>query len=129
MTLKAEEWVEAVTERGRRFMAAWRKEEVDAVRHRQAKGEAERLGKLYRTRKRRILRSDTPIGLADDRKKPCTDARWTKACVAPRHDASRFFFLRTNSGRGGGGGARALPDFFSPCSADHERDWPPIRRM
>ena len=29
-----------------------------------------------------------------------------------------------------GGGGRALPDFFSslsfPCSADHERDWPPF---
>ena len=31
--LKAEVWVEAVTEGGRRFMAAWRKEEVDAARH------------------------------------------------------------------------------------------------
>ena len=31
--LKAEVWVETVTEGGRRFMAAWRKEEVDAARH------------------------------------------------------------------------------------------------
>ena len=44
--LKAEVWVEAVTEGGRRFMAAWRKYEVDAVRHRQEKREATRLGKL-----------------------------------------------------------------------------------
>ena len=33
--LKAEVWIETVTENGRRFMAAWRKEEVDAAnRHR-----------------------------------------------------------------------------------------------
>ena len=34
---KAGVWVEAVTEGGRRFMAASRKEEVDAARHRQEK--------------------------------------------------------------------------------------------
>ena len=44
--LQAEAWVETVTEGGRRFMAAWRKEEVDASRHRQEKREATRLGKL-----------------------------------------------------------------------------------
>ena len=33
--LEAEVWVEAVTAGGRRFMAARRKEEVDAARHRQ----------------------------------------------------------------------------------------------
>ena len=42
--LNAEVWVETVTEGGRRFMAAWRKEEVDAARHRQEKREATRLG-------------------------------------------------------------------------------------
>ena len=39
-----------------------------------------------------------------------------------------FFFLRTSSARaraGGGGGAARL--FFFPCSADHERDWPPCK--
>ena len=46
MALKAEVWVEAVTEGGRRFMAAWRKEEVDAARHRQEKSESTRPGKL-----------------------------------------------------------------------------------
>ena len=46
MALKAEEWVEAVTEGGRRFMAALKKEEEDAARHRQEKREATRLGKL-----------------------------------------------------------------------------------
>ena len=46
MALKAEVWVEAVAEGGRRPMAAWRKEEVDATRHRQEKREGTRLGKL-----------------------------------------------------------------------------------
>ena len=44
--LKAEVWVETVTEGGRRFMAAWRKEEVNAARHCQEKREATRLGNL-----------------------------------------------------------------------------------
>ena len=44
--LKAEVWVETVTEGGRRFMAAWKKEEVDAAGHHQEKREATRLGKL-----------------------------------------------------------------------------------
>ena len=44
--LKADVWVETVTEGGRRFMAAWRKEEVDAARHRQEKRGATRLGNL-----------------------------------------------------------------------------------
>ena len=44
--LEAEVWIETVAEGGRRFMAAWRKEEVDAARHRQEKREAARLGKL-----------------------------------------------------------------------------------
>ena len=43
--IKAEVWVETVTE-GRRFMAAWRKEEIDAARHRYEKREATRLGNL-----------------------------------------------------------------------------------
>ena len=46
MSLKAEVWVEAVTEGGRRFMAAWREEEDDAARHRHETREATRLGKL-----------------------------------------------------------------------------------
>ena len=46
MTLKAEVWVEAVAEGGRRFMAAWREEEEDAARHRHEKREATRLGNL-----------------------------------------------------------------------------------
>ena len=59
MTSKAEVWVEVVTEGGRRFMAAWREEEEDATRDRQ-KREATRLWEsCNRTRKCRILRSDT----------------------------------------------------------------------
>ena len=56
---KAEVWVEAVTEGGRRFIAAWRKEEVDVARYRQEKREAMRLETCYRTRECRILRSHT----------------------------------------------------------------------
>ena len=44
--VKTEVWVETVTEGGRRFMAAWRKEEVDAARHRQEKRKVTRLGNL-----------------------------------------------------------------------------------
>ena len=40
MALKAEVWVEAVTEGWRRFMVARRKEEEDAARYRQEKREA-----------------------------------------------------------------------------------------
>ena len=40
--LKAEVWVETVTEGGRRFMAAWLKDDVDAARHRQEKREPTR---------------------------------------------------------------------------------------
>ena len=45
-TLKTEAWVETVTDGGRRFMTAWRKEEVDAASHHQEKREATRLGNL-----------------------------------------------------------------------------------
>ena len=46
IALKAEVWVEAITEGGRRFMAARREEKEDAARNRQEKREATRLGKL-----------------------------------------------------------------------------------
>ena len=45
-TLEAELWVETVTESGRRFMTAWREEDVDAATHRQEKREATRLVKF-----------------------------------------------------------------------------------
>ena len=44
--LKAEVWVGTVTEGGRRLLAAWRKEDVDAARLRQEKREVARLGNL-----------------------------------------------------------------------------------
>ena len=57
MALKTEVWVEAVTEGGRRFMATWREEDEDAARHRQ--GRQRDWESCNRTRKRKILRSDT----------------------------------------------------------------------
>ena len=68
-TLKAEVWVEAVTEGGRRFMAAWREEEEDAARHRQTSPGEERGNE---TEKVAIAHGSvecceaTPIGLADE---------------------------------------------------------------
>ena len=44
--LKVEVWVDTVMEGGWRFTAAWRKEELDAARHRQGEREATRLGRL-----------------------------------------------------------------------------------
>ena len=44
--LEAEVWIQTVTEGGRRFMAAWRKYEVDAARNRRVKREVTRLGTL-----------------------------------------------------------------------------------
>ena len=67
MALKAEVWVEAVTEGGRRLMAAWREEEEDAARHRQEKREATRLGKLQSHTEASVEFCEaTPIGLADE---------------------------------------------------------------
>ena len=58
--LEAEMWVETVTEGGRRFMAAWRKNYVDAARHRHDKRQTTRLGKLLSyTEETSNLRSDT----------------------------------------------------------------------
>ena len=45
--LKAEVWVDTVTEGGRKFMAAWRKQEVHAARHCHEKREARRLEKFF----------------------------------------------------------------------------------
>ena len=38
-----------------------------------------------------------------------------------------FYFNSPNEQRAGGGGAARLFFFFFPCSADHERDWPPCK--
>ena len=42
-------------------------------------------------------------------------------CVVYLINCIFFFFLRTSSARGG------LSFSFFPCSADHERDWPPCK--
>ena len=67
MALKAEVWVEVVTEGGRRFMVAWREEEGDAARHRHQKREATRLGKLLSHTEASVEFCEAiPIGLADE---------------------------------------------------------------
>ena len=41
-----------------------------------------------------------------------------------------YYYFAARGGGGGGGGGGVLPDFsfsFFPCSADHERDWPPCK--
>ena len=126
MALKAEVWVDEVTEGGRRFMAAWREEEEDAARRRQEKREATRLGKLQSHTVAYNFAKRHPLAWPTSRRDPCTDARRiettcvTPTCVAPRHvDASRaFLFLfspnkqRARGGGGGGNGAARL--FFFP---------------
>ena len=57
----------------------------------------------------------------------------TPTCVAPRHvDAPRdflflFFIFSERAARTGGGGGRCQTVLFFPCSAEHERDWPPCQ--
>ena len=60
-------WVETVAEGGRRFMAAWRKEEVYAARHRQEK-EGNETGKVAIAHGSVEFCEATPIGLADESK-------------------------------------------------------------
>ena len=65
MALKAEVWVEAVTEGGRRFMAAWREE----GRHGQTSPGEERgneTGKVSIAHRNVEFCEATPIGLADE---------------------------------------------------------------
>ena len=57
-------------------MVTWRKEEVDAARHRQRKREA-------RDWKRVEFCQATPISLVDESKESRTGARRTETCVAP----------------------------------------------
>ena len=86
MSLKAEVWIEAATESGRRFMAEWRNEEEDAARHRQEKREATRLGKLLSHTEAKNFAKRHPLAYPTSRRNPCTDARRTETCVASRHD-------------------------------------------
>ena len=110
-------------------MAAWRKEKVDASRHRQEKIEATRLGRsLAHTEAAWNFAERHPLALSTSRRNPFTDVRPTETCVAPV-DASRdfYYFLQTSSVEGGVGVCcQTFIFLFSfPCSADHERDWPP----
>ena len=66
MAFKAEVWVEAVTEDGRRFMAAWREEEEVAARHRQEKREATRLEVAIAHGSVECCEATPPIGIADE---------------------------------------------------------------
>ena len=65
--LKAEVWVETVTEGGRRFMAAWSKGDVDAGRHRHHSRRREKQ-RDWETCYRREFREATPIDLVDEPK-------------------------------------------------------------
>ena len=53
----------------------------------------------------------------------------TKGRNGDREKEMKEYFLRTSSVGGGGGGyaARLFLLFSFPCSADHERDWPPCK--
>ena len=93
-TLEPEVWVQTVTEGGRRFMVAWRKEEVDTARHRQEKKEAARLEKLVIAHGSVEFCEATPFDLVDESKKSLygrkadRDLRSTCRCVCG------FYLLR-----------------------------------
>ena len=65
MALKAEVWVEAVTEGGRRFMAAWREEEED-VGQTSAEERGNETGQVAIAHGSVEFCEATPIGLADE---------------------------------------------------------------
>ena len=83
--LQAEEvWVETVTEDGRGgFMAAWRKEEVDAARHRQERRDATGLGKLL------LLFLTFSVLVANPREVLCTVANPARSWSAERERENR----------------------------------------
>ena len=123
-------WVETVTEGGRRFMVAWRKEEVGAARHRQEKREATGLEKLLSHTEEQNFAKRYPLASSTSLRNPCTGARRIETYVAPRHvDASHDFYLfspnEQRGERGGRGAARLFILLYFPCSEDHEQDWPP----
>ena len=60
-------WVETFTEGGRRFIAAGRKEELYAARHRHEKRDNE-IGKVVNAHGSVEFCEATPIGLADESK-------------------------------------------------------------
>ena len=111
--LKAEVWVETAVQGGRRFIAAWRKEEVDAARHRQEKGEATKLGTLLSHPEGSSVEicEATPFYLVDESKESLygreadRDLRSACRCVTCFH----FIFSERAAW---GLGERALPDFL-----------------
>ena len=91
--LEAEMWVETIMEGGRRFMAAWKKEELtrlDIAGRRESQRDCE---SWYRTRKHRTCEAAQMV-LVDDQKESCMAARQTENYLAPGHvDASRDAIL------------------------------------
>ena len=79
-TLEAGVWVETVTEGGRRFMAAWKKEDVDAARHARRRERERDWETCYRTAAHATCEA-TPIGLVDESKPVrARDLRSAYAC-------------------------------------------------
>ena len=68
-------WVDTVTEGARRFTVAWRKERVDAARHRQEKERGNEIGKVVIIHGR--TGEATPFVLVDKSKESCTGSRRT----------------------------------------------------
>ena len=112
-------------------MAAWRKEEVDAARHRREKREARRNWIAHGSVE--FCEATTPFDLVDEPKESLhgreTDRDLRSVCRCVAWFLIYFFSERAVCVRGGGGGM--LPHFFLlfsfPCSADHERDWRPCK--
>ena len=65
-------WVETGTEGGRRYMAAWRKEEVDVAKRDQKKRGTVSLENWHRTLTHRTCEA-TSIGPVDEPKESCSD--------------------------------------------------------
>ena len=66
MALKAEVWVEAVAEAGRRFMAAWRKEEDRRGQTSPGEERGNEIGKVVIAHGSVEFCEATPIGLANE---------------------------------------------------------------
>ena len=115
--LKAEVWVETVTEGRRMFMAVWRKEEVDAARHRQEKREATKTEKLVIADGSLEFCEATPIGLVDEPNISLygreTDRDLRSACRCVALFCVCYFSPNEQCGGGVWGvGGDMLPDFF-----------------
>ena len=89
-------------------MVAWNKKEEEAVRHRQEKREATRLGNLLTHTEAQNFEKQRPLMWSTSRRNPCTDARRTETCVAPVDASLDFLFYFSERAawgvRGGGGG-------------------------